>query len=401
MGTDHSQQRFAEAKRLYGEGNYEKALLHLRKLDKKHPDVFNIQHPILQCLQHLGKMNEIKSLLERMLEIHHEEKKQAKLKRVGRWITRTEQNITPSKGYSKGGDIESDFGDEIEEVGKAIRERAQKEEHEAVSPDTDAISIQEPTTNMEQQNRKPTPKAIKKKHPVMRKILIAFEVAIVVLIGMAAMFLLSKQTTRTLPEFTADVIMEVNDTQITGKLYLKNADTFRMEIMEQTFIANSGQVRKILTEEEKYINVNPSDVERYNPLVGLSNFGDWVRINDAQKIGRETLDGFVCDIYEASVKGTDSTPSMSTKVWYCRKIKFPLKSENSAPELNGKFSVTLDNIKTEESLPSDKFDVPAVYAEFVKKKEKEPDPTKLDALPDNMEALLEAGDPTALLMQFQ
>ena len=99
---------------------------------------------------------------------------------------------------------------------------------------------------------------------------------------------------------------------------------------------------------------------------------------------------------------------MSTKVWYCRQIKFPLKSENTAtgvqdnvPVTLGKVSVTLEDIQTEEALPEKMFEIPSVYAEYVKKKEKNPNPEKLDALPDNMEKFLQGGDPAALLQQFQ
>ena len=234
----------------------------------------------------------------------------------------------------------------------------------------------------------------------LRRCLIALEVVFIVCIGSGVMYLLITQTARKLPEFSADIIMEVNNSEITGKLFLKNANTFRMEIMEQTFISKDGQVRKILTEEEKYININPADVERYNPLVGLSNFGKWVHLNNAKKVGREKLQGYACDIYEATVASTDTSTSMSTKVWYCRQIKFPLKSENSALEL-GSVSVTLSNIQTEETLPDKLFTISDTYAEYVKEKRKEPDPEALESLPDNMERMLQFGDPMALLEQFQ
>ena len=64
----------------------------------------------------------------------------------------------------------------------------------------------------------------------------------------------------------------------------------------------------------------------------------------------------------------------------------------------------MSNIHTEESLPEKIFEIPENYAEFVKKKSKDPDPEKLDGLVDNMEKMLELGqfgDPAALLEQFQ
>jgi len=231
------------------------------------------------------------------------------------------------------------------------------------------------------------------------------EVLFILCVGSGVMYLLSAKTTRKLPEFTAKIVMKLNDSEIEGKLFLKDADTFRMEIMEQVFISNDGQVRKLLVEDEQYINVNLADVERYNPLVGLSNFGKWVELNKAKKVGREKLEGFDCDIYEANVPGENNSPSMSTRVWYCRQIKFPLKSENRTesddPKLQGSVAVALSDLQMEQALPDKMFVLPENYAEFVKKKIDKNDPEKLESLPDNMQKMLEFGDPTALLEQFQ
>jgi len=279
MGSDISQQRFAEAKKLYVEGDYKKALLHLRKLNEQHPDVFNIQLPIIQCLQHLGKINEVKALHKRMKGVYLDEKHQMKLDKVGRWILRTEGKTVIVESNKKDEQIESEFENNIEDrIEDVPVEQVKETGAEKIVQEENKVDIapQEPVPAQNPQAEVRATKIEKKRHPVLRKILISCEVIFIVLVGSVVMYLLSTKTARVLPEFTANVIMEVNDTQITGKLYLKNADTFRMEIMDQVFIAQEGQVRKILTAEEKYINVNPSDVERYNPLVGLSNFGDWV-----------------------------------------------------------------------------------------------------------------------------
>jgi outer membrane lipoprotein-sorting protein len=387
MGKDDSQQRFAEAKKLYAEGKFEKALSCLQAIAKHHPDVFNIQLPMIQCLQHLKRVEDVKLLHGQMQGIFTEEKHKIKLAKVERWIKRQEKKAATGETLSKDGQIDSEIEDQIAERMEDGGEGQNGALGDADAKDAELTKVPANGKGMHS--------------TALRRCLIALEVVFIVCVGSSVMYLLITQTARELPEFSADIVMKVNDSEMTGKLFLKNANTFRMEIMEQTFISNDGQVRKMLTEEEKYININPADVERYNPLVGLSNFGKWVHLNNAKKVGHEKLQGYACDIYEATVAATDASPSMSTRVWYCRQIKFPLKSENTAPELNGSVSVTLNNIRTEEALPEKLFTLPDTYAEYVKEKKKEPDPDKLEGLVDNMERMLEFGDPTALLEQFQ
>ncbi|MCK5861212.1 MAG: hypothetical protein KAH38_01920 [Candidatus Hydrogenedentes bacterium] len=388
MGKENSRQRFAEAKKMYAEGNYGEALSHLQKLNKQHPGVFNVQYPILQCLQHFGEIGKVRKLHKKMMRDFLEEKDQVKLNKVERWMKRTEEKTIITGGDSKDGQIEDEIEGQIE-----------GEEEQQIEPDDKEAGGNEGKEDVTLKIGNGQ-SVVKGRHPVLRKLLIAGEVILIVFIGSVMMYLLSTKTTRVLPEFTAAVIVEANKEQTVGKLYLKNANTFRMEIMDQIFIANTGQVRKMLTEEEKYINVNLSAVERYNPLVGLSNFGDWVRMNDAKKVGHEKLQGFACDIYQASVEKSEDSFSVSTKVWYCRQIKFPLKSESTTSRSEGKLSVTLKNIQMNTSLSSQIFEVPSVYAEFVKKEDEEEERRRLEALPDNMEAFLQGGDAAALLDQF-
>ena len=97
MGKEDSQQRFAKAKKLYAEGNYEQALLLLQAIMKHHPDVFNIQLPIIQCLQHLKRIEDVKVLHGQMQEKFTEEKQQLKLARVERWIKRRPQGKASAK----------------------------------------------------------------------------------------------------------------------------------------------------------------------------------------------------------------------------------------------------------------------------------------------------------------
>ena len=408
MGKEESQQLFAEAKKLYAEGNYEKALSLLHQLNKEYPDVFNIHQPIIQCYQHLGDVEKVREIVAELLPKFPEEKYQKKLARVGRWIKRQEEHLRKEENLSKDSQIDNEIADQIEEQpDEPVVEENGKE------PDKSAPPVDEDTTDTSEDNKPPEETDDKASHPekhssFLRTLLIAAEVIFIICAGSAVMYLLATKTVRKLPELTADIIMEVSESEISGKLYLKNANTFRMEIMDQVFVTNEGQVRKLLVEDEKYINVNLGDVQRYNPLVGLSNFAQWVHLNNAKKVGKEKLQGYDCDIYQADFPGVNNSPSMSTRVWYCRQIKFPLKSENRTesndPKLKGSVSVTLSNIQTEESLPEKIFEIPENYAEFVKKKSKDPDPEKLEGLVDNMEKILELGqfgDPTVFLEQFQ
>ena len=397
MGKEDSQKQFAEAKRLYAAGQYEEALVLLLQLDEKHPDTFNIKQPILQCYQHLGNVEKVKSLLTELLPNFPGEKHQKKLARVGRWVKRQEKKQKTDGGISKDSQIDNDIAEKFDE--QSGDSGAELEIAEAGDTSASIESDKETIKSTGEENADDLHKS------PLHKLLIVAEVIFIMCAGAAVMYFFTAKTTRKLPEFSADIVMEMNGDEILGKLYLKDADTFRMEIMDQVFVTNEGQVRKLLVDEEQYITVNPADVERYNPLVGLSNFAKWVRMHDAKKVGREKLQGFDCDIYQANYPGEDESPSMTTKVWYCRQIKFPLKSENrtegSDPKLNGSVSVALSHIKTEASLPNKLFEIPERYTEFVKKKLDAPDPEQLEGLVDNMEKMLQFGDPTALLEQFQ
>jgi len=404
MGKEESQQRFAEAKKLYAEGKYEEALKRLNYLDKHHPDVFNIQLPIVHCYQHLGRIEDVKKMHAQMVELFKDEKQQKKLARVERWVKRTEDKFRQSDGISKDSQIDSDFEEKMEGGISGLSDSDVKDSSESGSGKNGDTPVEQPDKSARPDDSSKE-ESVHKHSSVLRKILIAMEVLFILCVGSGVMYLLSAKTTRKLPEFTAKIVMKLNDSEIEGKLFLKDADTFRMEIMEQVFISNDGQVRKLLVEDEQYINVNLADVERYNPLVGLSNFGKWVELNKAKKVGREKLEGFDCDIYEANVPGENNSPSMSTRVWYCRQIKFPLKSENRTesddPKLQGSVAVALSDLQMEQALPDKMFVLPENYAEFVKKKIDKNDPEKLESLPDNMQKMLEFGDPTALLEQFQ
>ncbi|HDP36115.1 MAG TPA: hypothetical protein ENN29_13530 [Candidatus Hydrogenedentes bacterium] len=358
MSKEAFQQQFDEAKRLYLEKRYEEALSSLTEIDGKYPDVFNIQFPMLQCLQHLGRIDEATQLHSRLSEKFTDEKHQAKLLKIARKLGAAENSK--------------------DESGTEKMEKCEGDESDSSQTPPETQQEQPPAKGASAFARLPRP---------LRALLLSAEIIIILGVVCAGiLFLISKLDEA--PEFYADMVIEFDDARFDGRVYFKSPKYNRTEIMEEMFIAKDGHVLRLLPEEAEYYKVSTADMMRHNPLVGASNINEWVRQKEAVKIGRETVEGYVCDVYEARQSEDPDAPVLTTKLWYALKLKFPIKSEMAIVGQKGKLTVSVKNIET-GPLPETLFNVPTTYAEITGKRAKRKTPEEMSHLPSN-DPLLEA-----------
>jgi tetratricopeptide (TPR) repeat protein len=65
--ASEAEQQFAESKRLYAEGQYDKALAILARLDSEHPNEKHLLYPLALCYARLGRVNEAKLICDRLV----------------------------------------------------------------------------------------------------------------------------------------------------------------------------------------------------------------------------------------------------------------------------------------------------------------------------------------------
>lgn len=163
-------------------------------------------------------------------------------------------------------------------------------------------------------------------------------------------------------EFSADVISQFPTGKDTGKLYYKNSDISRNEIMDMISIMKRPLMYQFFTVTKKYYVSNISDLEKENAMVGAGDFNSWVKKNKMKKVGKETISGYKCIIYEGDIKSQNAQFSPHMKLWLSKKLDYPVKSEMSLPAPMGKITTSLENIvigKQPESL----FSIPVGYVE--------------------------------------
>jgi len=161
-------------------------------------------------------------------------------------------------------------------------------------------------------------------------------------------------------EFSADMITDIAGRKNAGKIYFKNANLFRSEVMGMIIINKHPKVYQIFPASKKYVVSDINELKKQNPMAGVENFEEMVKKNNMQKQGTETIQGFKCVIYDGKVKFAENQPEMTMKVWYSKKLDYPLKSVNILPPPMGKISNFLQNIKTGKQ-PDSLFKVPAGY----------------------------------------
>jgi hypothetical protein len=163
-------------------------------------------------------------------------------------------------------------------------------------------------------------------------------------------------------EFSADVVTRMDSGNISGKLYFKNNQMNRNDMMGMIMIMNRPHVYQVFTSTKKYHVSDVEALEKENPMAGASDFQAWAKENNMKKVGTESIEGFTCDIYEGDVIFDEqSGQAAHMKFWLSRKLQYPLKTDSMMPPPVGRVTTVLQNIKTGRQ-PAHLFEIPDGYA---------------------------------------
>ncbi len=160
-------------------------------------------------------------------------------------------------------------------------------------------------------------------------------------------------------EFSADIVTQ-GFGENKGKLYFKNNENHRSEIMGIINITKAPTVYQLVTDTKKYTVESLDDLRKKNPMSDYGNFKEMIKKNNLKKVGKEKLEGYKCVIYEGQVKVSADQPPVPTKIWYSKKLKTPVKQEMTLGAPMGKIVSLMSNIKTGKQDRS-LFEIPAGY----------------------------------------
>jgi hypothetical protein len=165
-------------------------------------------------------------------------------------------------------------------------------------------------------------------------------------------------------EFSADVITQLSTgkTIKTGKIYFKDANISRNEMTGMITIRKRPLVYQLFSKTKKYYVTNIDNLKKKDVMANIDDFDSWIKENNMKKVGKETLAGYKCKIYEGDIKSEQSKFSPHIKLWMSKKLNYPLKTEVILPPPMGTFITYLENItvgRQDKSL----FTVPSDYVE--------------------------------------
>ncbi len=165
-------------------------------------------------------------------------------------------------------------------------------------------------------------------------------------------------------EFSADMVTETPMGGNSGKIFYKDTDTSRTEMMGMINIMKYPNVYQLVEETRKYVVSDLDELSRENPSSNIRDFDRFVKENDFKKTGSETLQGYKCDIYEGRVEFSpepgQEPASVFMKLWYARDLDFSLKTESTLPPPMGKVVSFIENINKGRQ-PADLFEIPPGY----------------------------------------
>ena len=162
-------------------------------------------------------------------------------------------------------------------------------------------------------------------------------------------------------EFSADIVTDMQTGSVNGKMYFKNTRVNRNEIMGMINIMKYPQVYQLFTGTKKYHISDVTELETDGPMAGVADFEIWAKENNLQKTGTESIEGFVCDIYEGTIDVDEETGETAPmKIWLSRKLQYPLKTETLMPPPASRVLSYVKNIKTGKQ-PDHLFEIPDGY----------------------------------------
>jgi hypothetical protein len=187
----------------------------------------------------------------------------------------------------------------------------------------------------------------------------------VIIIGFAVLTFTGSFAIFTAPvhaeSFSADTVTQMDSGNVTGKLYFKNSEVNRNEMMGMINIIKYPQVYQLFSNTKKYYVSDVTELDTKDPMAGVSDFDVWAKENDLEKTGTESIEGFACDIYKGTIEVDEETGETApVKIWLSRKLQYPLKTETLMPPPAGRVLSYVKNIKT-GSQPDHLFDIPAGY----------------------------------------
>ncbi len=163
-------------------------------------------------------------------------------------------------------------------------------------------------------------------------------------------------------EFSADMAMETFAGANIGKVYFKTPDVSRTEMMGTISIIKRPIMYQLFPDTKMYVVQNLDDIKKDNPMADASSFKEWMQNNNLKKTGSETVQGYECEIFEGDLKVDEEQPPAHLKLWYSKKLDYPIKQEIELPPPAGKMTYRLENINV-ASQPDSLFDIPNGYTE--------------------------------------
>ncbi len=160
-------------------------------------------------------------------------------------------------------------------------------------------------------------------------------------------------------EFSADIFTQ-GFGEDRGKLYFKDNETHRSEILGIINITKAPSVYQLFTDTKKYTVQSLTDLRKQNPMGDYGSFKEMIKKNNLKKVGKEKLEGYKCNIYEGQVNINADQPPVPIKIWYSKKLKVPVKQEMTLAAPMGKIVSLMSNIKTGKQDPA-LFEIPAGY----------------------------------------
>lgn len=161
-------------------------------------------------------------------------------------------------------------------------------------------------------------------------------------------------------EFSADMISQMATGNIGGKLYFKTPDVSRNEMMGMISITKGPVVYQVFTDTKKYYITDINEIKDKSPMAGAGDFKSWIKENNMKKTGKESVSGYKCQIYMGDLQVTQFQQPTHIKLWYSKKLNYPIKTEMTLPPPMGKVVSYLENIKLDK-LPESLFTVPNGY----------------------------------------
>ena len=168
-------------------------------------------------------------------------------------------------------------------------------------------------------------------------------------------------------EFSADMSIETLVGPQSGKLYHKNSDISRADIMGMINIMKHPYVYQVFEGTKKYVVMDLDELSKDNPAANIRDFNKFVKENSFKKVGSEILQGYKCDIWEGvlniSPEPGEMPMTVPMKLWYSKELDYPIRTESTLPPLMGGKSVSsLENIRKDRQAAS-LFEIPSGYSE--------------------------------------